>query len=199
MLHGRQRIAMNNFNGCEAKALSLDWPSSISTMTAGLEAIFLANREPLLRFLRARGAKDAEDLLQELWFKAAAATGPISDPLAYLYRVANNLMLDKLRSDRRRDNRDRDWAQDGGDFCGEASPEPSQERVLLAREKFRAAEAVLLQLGERTDLIFRRFRLDGIGQAQIASELDISISAVEKHLQRAYRAISQLRRQSDAD
>jgi RNA polymerase sigma-70 factor (ECF subfamily) len=168
-------------------------------MTAGLEAIFLANREPLLRFLRARRANDPEDLLQELWFKAAAATGPISDPLAYLYRVANNLMLDKLRGDRRRDNRDHNWACDTGELSSEASPEPSQERVLLAREQFRAAEAILLQLGERTDIIFRRFRLDGISQGQIAAELEISVSAVEKHLQRAYRALSQFRRQFDAD
>ena len=169
-------------------------------MDTGLEAILLANREPLVRFLRARGAADPEDLVQELWIKASAgAAGPIADPLAYLYRVANNLMLDKARARSRRQRREQDWTDAEGGVSAETSPVASQERVLLAREQLRAAEAVLLQLGDRTDLIFRRYRLDGVSQAQIAAELGISLSAVEKHLQRAYRALAESRRRSDAD
>jgi RNA polymerase sigma-70 factor (ECF subfamily) len=48
---------------------------------------------------------------------------------------------------------------------------------------------VLRSLGERTDYIFRRHRVEGIPQRDIAAELGISLSAVEKHLQRAYRAV----------
>jgi len=56
-----------------------------------------------------------------------------------------------------------------------------------------------LDLGERTDLIFRRFRLDGVSQQIIGEELGISRSAVEKHLQKAYRRLLDIKRQSDAE
>ena len=56
---------------------------------------------------------------------------------------------------------------------------------------------MIADLGERTDTIFRRFRVEGVGQKRIAEELGISINTVEKHLQRAYRALVGLRRRLD--
>ena len=167
----------------------------------GLEAVFLQNRAALLRFLRARGAADAaDDLLQELWLKAsAAASGPLADPLAYLYRSANNLMLDRRRGEIRRERRDQDWTElTGGPELG-VSDAPSGEQVLIARERLAATEAALKELGERTDHVFRRYRIEGASQRAIAAELGISLSAVEKHLQKAYRALVELRRRLDAE
>lgn len=165
----------------------------------GLEAVFLANRPALLRFLRARGAGEAaEDVLQELWIKASTiSAGPIAEPLAYLYRTANNLMLDRRRSALRSARRDQDWTDEFAEAG--AAGAPSGERLLIAREELASAESALKALGERTDQIFRRFRLEGISQRQIADEQGISLSAVEKHLQKAYRALIDLRRQSDAE
>lgn len=163
---------------------------------SGLEAVFLSNRATLQRFLRARGAGDAaEDLLQELWIRAAAgAAGPIRDPLAYLYRTANNLMLDRKRAELRTTRRDDAWAAD----LAAGGGAPGHERTLVAREELAAAAAALAALGERTETIFRKFRLDGMSQPDIAAELGISLSAVEKHLQKAYRALVELRRRFDA-
>jgi RNA polymerase sigma factor (sigma-70 family) len=165
----------------------------------GLEAAFLDNRAALLRFLRARGAGDAaEDLLQELWLKAVIQpSGPISQPLAYLYRMANNLMLDRLRSELRSRRREQEWTEAA--TPPDRAMSASGERVLLAQEELRAVEATLSALGERTDAIFRRFRLDGATQHQIAQEMGISLSAVEKHLQKAYRALVELRSRPDAE
>ncbi len=169
-------------------------------MDAGLTAVFMQNRLALLRFLHARGASEsAEDLLQELWIKAAAgANEPISDPLAYLYRTANNLLLDRRRSELRRGRREESWTYSAGGSAGEASDLESGERTAIAREQLRMMERALSELGQPTEAIFRRFRLEGIGQRQIASEMGISLSAVEKHLQKAYRLLVQIRRQSDA-
>ena len=169
-------------------------------MDAGLAAVFMQNRSSLLRFLHARGASDAaEDLLQELWVKAAAgAAEPISDPLAYLYRTANNLLLDRRRSDSRRGRREEAWIHSEGGWAAEASDVESGERTAIARDQLRAIEAALSGLGESTEAIFRRFRLDGVSQRQIAAEMGISLSAVEKHLQKAYRLLLEIRRKSDA-
>ena len=169
-------------------------------MDAGLAAVFMEHRPALLRFLHARGASNAaEDLLQELWLKATAGpTEPIADPLAYLYRAANNLLLDQRRSELRRSRREESWTYSAGGSAGEASDLDSGERTVIAREQLRMIENALLGLGQPTETIFRRFRVDGISQSHIAAEIGISLSAVEKHLQKAYRLILQIRRQSDA-
>ena len=167
----------------------------------GLEQVYLLNREPLLRFLRARGAGDAaEDLLQEVWLKVAAGpAGPVRDPLPYLYRTANNLMLDRRRAELRRARRDHEWSGVDDTEAEIASPAPSGERLVVARDELRATFGALSAIGDRTETVFRRFRLDGVSQRQIAEELGISLSAVEKHLQKAYRALMDLRRRLDAD
>ena len=161
---------------------------------SGLQAILEQNRERLLRFLRARGAEDAEDLLQDLWIKVESAPdGPIADPLSYLFRAANNLMLDRRRSLIRAAQRDRDWS----DIAAGDSP-PGSEQVLIARERLRRADEAIDALGERTAYVFRRFRIDNVGQRDIAQELGLSLSAVEKHLQKAYRALVEIKRKDDA-
>jgi RNA polymerase sigma-70 factor (ECF subfamily) len=159
---------------------------------SGLEAVFMESRAVLLRFLRARGAgADAEDILQELWLKLSAmqAQGPIADPLAYLHRMADNLMHDRHRAARRRERREMTWHDIATASQPDMSDDPSPERVLVARDTLRRVEAALEQLSERSRAIFRRFRVDGVGQKVIAREEGISVSAVEKHLQRAYRTI----------
>src|SRR4051812_42918627 len=58
------------------------WPDDAShpsrltmTLENGLGAVLLANRDKLLRFLRAHGAGDAaDDLLQELWIRVTGGT-----------------------------------------------------------------------------------------------------------------------------
>ena len=166
--------------------------------STGLEAVFLSSRDRLLGFLRAHGAGEAaEDLLQELWIKVSAAPGgPIAQPLAYLYRAANNLMLDRYRSQQQATKRDQDWTEAATTVPG-TSDEPSTERKLIAREQLRLAQAALEALGERPSAIFRRHRIDGVGQRDIAAEFGVSISTVESDLRRAYRAMIDLRSSFD--
>lgn len=169
------------------------------TEANGLEGVFLAHRARLLGFLRAHGAGEAaEDLLQELWLKVASArTGPIAQPLSYLFRAANNLMLDRYRSVRQDVKREQDWSDATGSTVAGRSDEPAGERVLIARETLRQAEAVLAELGPRVERIFRRHRLDGIGQREIAAELGVSLSTVESDLRKAYKALIAFRRSLD--
>ncbi|WP_340316425.1 RNA polymerase sigma factor [Rhizorhabdus argentea] len=167
----------------------------------GLKAVFLGSRPALMRFLAARGAgADAEDLLQELWLKASAAqSGPIASPLAYLYRMADNLMLDRRREAQRRLRRDDAWSDAAGGAMPGISDQPSAERVLLARERLRLVDQMLEALGDRTAAIFRSHRIDGVAQRDIAATMGISLSAVEKHLQKAYRVLVQMREGESAD
>jgi RNA polymerase sigma-70 factor (ECF subfamily) len=163
-------------------------------VASGLSAVLIAHRGALLRFLRARGAgDDVDDILQELWLKVdrMEAEGPIADPRAYLFRMADNLMHDRVRANVRRSNREQAWSEARNDPAGQDET-PSAERMLAARQRLRQVERALATLGERTQSIFRRFRIDGVSQSRIAQEEGISLSAVEKHLQRAYRTVAAL-------
>ena len=167
----------------------------------GLKAVFLDSRPALMRFLAARGAgADAEDLLQELWVKASAAPSrPIANPLGYLYSMADNLMLDRRRAAQRRLRRDDAWSDAAGGAVPGVSDQPSAERVLLARERLRLVDQTLEALGDRTAAIFRSHRIDGVAQRDIAAVMGISLSAVEKHLQKAYRVLVEMREVEAAD
>jgi RNA polymerase sigma-70 factor (ECF subfamily) len=54
-------------------------------------------------------------------------------------------------------------------------------------------------LGQRAAAIFRRHRIDGVGQRDIAQEFGVSISTVESDLRRAYRAVIETRRRFDEE
>jgi RNA polymerase sigma factor (sigma-70 family) len=171
-------------------------PTDERPVTA-LQSVLLGERARLLRFLAARGAADeAEDLLHELWQRVATAPRqPIGDPLSYLFRAAENLMRDKRRSTLSRERRQFEWHEVA------ATPEelPTGERSLIARERLREVQASLAALGPRVELVFRRCRLDGVSQVVAARDLGVSLSSVEKDLQKAYRALAQLKAKFDAE
>ncbi|MEP2101308.1 MAG: RNA polymerase sigma factor [Parasphingorhabdus sp.] len=164
-----------------------------------LQTVFLAQRDALVRFLRARGAGDnADDILQDLWLKLSDVDDSnILSPVPYLYRAANNAMHDRYRKDERARQRDNDWS-DINRGTGEASDLPLPDRTLIANQRLAAVEERIGKEGQRVFAIFRRFRVDGIGQRQIAEEMGISLSAVEKDLQKAYRALAAWRDGEDA-
>jgi RNA polymerase sigma-70 factor (ECF subfamily) len=170
---------------------------SASNDSGGLQRVVLNERERLIRFLGARGAGDeAEDLLHELWQRVSAVPdAPIADAISYVFRAAENLMRDRRRSMLSRERRHHDWH----DANYQGSEEPRGERMVIARDQLRAVEATLAALGARVDLVFRRFRLDGIGQSEIARDLGVSLSSVEKDLQKAYHALAQLKAKFDAE
>ncbi len=170
-------------------------------MADGLADIFLSHRAALLRFLRARGAADAaEDLLQDMWLKVEGREmGDVADPLPYLYRMANNLMLDRYRSASRREKREQDWAEAGTGVMAEAADDVPVDERMIAEQRLEQARMVLRELGPRVELIFRRFRIEGVGQRVIADELGISLTTVEKDLQKAYRAMIALKQRMDTE
>lgn len=165
----------------------------------GLEAVFLANRERLLRFLAARGAGDAaEDLLQELWLRIAASRpGPVASPLSYLFRAADMLMIDRYRAETQSRKRERAWTEATGGAQLGVSDTPSVERHLIGRENARLVAETLEALGPRPAAVFRRHRVDGIPQRQVAEEFGVSLSTVESDLRSAYRALADLKERLD--
>lgn len=159
-------------------------------------------RSALLRFLASRGAAadEAEDILQEVYLTLSAAKiGPVTEPRAYLYRTANSHFLDHRRAAGRRVRREGDWVDAHTGEDRELDERPSAETSLIANQQVAILQHVLDGLPERTRTIFRRFRVEGEPQRQIAADIGVSVSAVEKHLTRAYEAIAAARFHMDGD
>jgi RNA polymerase sigma factor (sigma-70 family) len=163
----------------------------------GLARVLVEQRARLLRFLAARGAgHDAEDVLHDLWQRVMTTPQqPIADPVSYLFRAAENVLRDRRRSTVSRDQRQQSWHAASVNGHEEAPG----ERALIARQRLREIDAVLQAQGPRVSTVFRRYRLDGVGQAAIARELGVSLSSVEKDLQKAYRALAALKEKFDAE
>jgi len=184
----RQQMAFRSNNFPMTKA------SDRNEAAQGIEGVLLANRDRILRFLEVRGAGDsAEDIFQDLWMRLTERRmGPIADPLPYVMRAANNLMLDRYRSARQSSLRDAAWTE------ASSAQKPSAETALISREQLALVEQAIVASGERAARIFRRFRVDGVAQRDIALEVGVSLSTVEADLRKVYAAIAKLRRQFDA-
>jgi len=161
--------------------------NSLPTQGALIDA-YLARRADLVRFfaLRLGSPAAAEDLVQEIYLRLTGIEDPdaVQNPAAYLYRLGSNLMLDKLRGERRGSARDRAWIDAnrstlGGEDLEEA---PDAEAAVAARQRLAAVIAAVQELGPQTQRVFRLHKLEGLSHTETAQQLGISRSAVEKHM-----------------
>ena len=140
---------------------------------------------------RTSNPADADDLLQELWiristFAETIGSGPIANPRAYLFRMANNLVLDSMRSRQRAMARDRGWL----DVQGRAETPPDQiadptmsaEDALVHAQEVRLLAEAIETLPPGAGRALRLHRLQGLKQDEVARIMGISRSGVEKHL-----------------
>lgn len=152
-----------------------------------LEVAYLERRDDLRRFFLARlgGGGDVEDLVQELYFKVrAAASDEIDNPRAYLYRLASNLMLDRLRQAKRAGVRETEWRRANHAVVGtlDVADTPDAESVVIARQRLEKLSLALTSLSPVTQKVFRLHKFEGLTHAETASLMGISRSAVEKHV-----------------
>jgi RNA polymerase sigma-70 factor (ECF subfamily) len=154
-----------------------------------LNTLYGVYRDELMRFLVARTGdrEDAEDLLQELWLRAQQSSGaPVANGRAYLYRMAQNLIIDRLREKQRRTRRERLWSTE---MTGEVRPGSeavdaslSAEEAMLEREEIGLLTLALSTLPEGARRAFELHKVEGLSHAEVAARLGISKSGVEKHM-----------------
>jgi len=130
---------------------------------------------------RTRAQADAEDLLHSAWLRLERyrAQHTVENPQAFLVRTAVNIGIDDSRHDRL-------LRQERSDHAAEiASDAPLQDEVIVARARLERVKEGLAKLTPRTREVFLMHRIDGMKYREIAQALDISQSAVEKHIARA--------------
>lgn len=161
-----------------------------------LVAAYLAHQAELSRFLRARRGSDADldDLLQELFLKVSAVdpAETIQNPLAYLYRLANNVMLDRVRSQRRAQARDTEWRRSQTTELGgeEIAAIADAESTVIARQRLALVVSALETLSLPVRRAFQLHKFSGLSHAETAARMGISKSAVEKHISLALKHLA---------
>lgn len=143
-----------------------------------LEGSWTKLRNQIARMTR---RDDAEDLLHDAWIGVKQCEAEVKNPTGLLLRAATNFGFDAYRRERR---------MSAAIACdsvpeGIADNTPLQDEVLIARERLDRLKAGIALLSPRTREIFLKHRLDGLKYREIAQELEISQSAVEKHMARA--------------
>src|SRR3982751_1799124 len=147
-------------------------------------------RQALARYFarRLRDRSDVDDLVQEVFPRIVArdSTSPIEHLGKYIYQTADSVLADYAR--RRSARRTEAHVSFDPELHGGTDFDPM--RILSGREDVTAATAALLALPERTRTVFVLRRLEGLRSREVAEQLAISVSAVEKHMMRAVQHLS---------
>jgi RNA polymerase sigma-70 factor (ECF subfamily) len=182
-------------------ALASSGPSGRHTEETPLLATFLEKRENLLLFLaaRTRSMAAAEDLVQELYLKVAALApdADVRAPVALLYKMAANILVDHVRSDQRSARRNAQWRLDTHAILAgqDVVSEPAADEALVEKERARLLAQAVAELPPQMGRAFRLHKLEGLSQAQTAEAMGVSRKMVEQHIGVAVRRLTERFRQ----
>ena len=168
-----------------------------------LETTYMAQRANLCRFLAARLRNEtiAEELVQDLWVKISKITEPESmdNPVGYLFTMAGRIAIDHIRMRQRRTARDEKWTSENTQTMGgiATSHEDDGETLLIRQERIIRVREAIETLPPKAQKAFILHRMQGLTHKQVASELGISVSTVEKHIIKAMRALRKILQEKD--
>lgn len=151
------------------------------------EGLLPGLRQRLLRYfrVRTRDGHDAEDLTQETLFRLCEGNAnQARDKEAYAFGIAANIYREQVRRAVVR----RTYDPDHGRLLAEGTSGVlaiDPERIVGSRMALEQVAQALADMPARTRNILVLFRVGGMKQADIARELAISVSSVEKHLVKA--------------
>jgi len=146
-----------------------------------LQQVYADQQQALLGFIlkRVQDIQVAEDLLHDLYLRLHSLEQQVSVqyPKAYLYRMANNLVIDHLRRASK--------SPVVVDETIEALDQRSPEQTLVYQEQLQLVSAALKELPTKTQDVFKMQRIQNVEKEDVADRMGISVNMVEKHLRRA--------------
>jgi RNA polymerase sigma factor (sigma-70 family) len=156
---------------------------------------YLARRSALIRLLKARlgSQEDAEDVIQELYFRLQRAqAAEVSNRSAYIYQMALNLARDHRRERERGRARDSRWQEATQTMLAAEAvePRPSAEDAYGARQKLDRIIAALDELSPQCRRVFVMHKFEGLTHTEIMARLGIGRSTVEKHMTTALKFLT---------
>lgn len=161
--------------------------------------LYQENRGALKRFLlgRLRNEQDAEDVLQECFIKFGNYKPEkcLTNPEGLLFKIAYTLSIDAIRKKKSDSARENSWVKENITYIsGEPVVDmPPLDRSLDARRNIKKILALLKELPPKCRHVFVLHKFDGLSHAQVAEQVGISKSMVEKYMIRALKKINHIR------
>ncbi|PHR60673.1 MAG: RNA polymerase subunit sigma-70 [Robiginitomaculum sp.] len=124
--------------------------------------------------------QDVEDISQEVFIRAfkAEKTTDILKPEAFLFRIARNVAFNELK---KKSNTMTDYIEDNS-FYDVVSQEKHVDAKYEDQEQLRYFSHAVAELPARCQRVFIMSKVYGFTHKEIAIQLDISVSTVEKHV-----------------
>jgi RNA polymerase sigma factor (sigma-70 family) len=143
-----------------------------------LRACLTENYDRLLhRLARYLGCPDqASDCLHDAWLRLGDMDVPagIRFPEAYVYRIACNLALDRIRS-----NRGSQSLTDFDDLEGLVDPVPGPDRIVESRSELAAVDRAIRSLPYRSQSVLFDLRINDLTRHEVATRLGLSLRCVD--------------------
>jgi RNA polymerase sigma factor (sigma-70 family) len=159
--------------------------AGLADKASAVAALSRQFRAPLARFFEKRIGRQAEieDLVQEVFLRLASGhIESVSQPEAYLFKTAANLLHDRQR---RRAARATHAHEPYDEAVHGSADILGPERALLGAQAIEQLVAALYELPERTRAVWVLYHLEDLSHAEIARRLGIAVSTIEKHMSRA--------------
>ncbi|MDR3508089.1 MAG: RNA polymerase sigma factor [Caulobacteraceae bacterium] len=153
---------------------------------------YLERRPALIRYfsVRLRSVEAAEELVQDIYLKIARRPAEaIENPDAFLFRLGSNLMLDRIKRDRRAKRRIEAYGVIYGSGGEPAADEPAADDALAARQRLQTIVEAVKALPAPAQTAFRLHKLEGLSHAETAAAMGVSRSSVEKYLMACLKQI----------
>jgi len=148
---------------------------------------FEADLRKKLRYI-CGAADEVDDLVQDIYYRflKMQSVDHIDDPRNYVFQMARNLVVDRLR----RKQVVNIEAVQSLDELVIFDGAPSPERVTMARAELKWVLGVIAKLPERCRDVFQMRKVYGLSQAETAQQLGLSENVVEKETMRGMHIIS---------
>jgi len=133
-------------------------------------------------FVRRVGSHaEAEDLTQEVFIRLLNGTNQVSNPEAFIFEIARNLVNDHARKLKVRDRYRAAMVAD--DERGLDTLDP--HTIAIGREKIALFVKALGELPEKTRTMYTLYRFENISQDVIGDSFGVSASAVKQQIAKA--------------
>jgi RNA polymerase sigma factor (sigma-70 family) len=135
------------------------------------------------RFMRS--PSDIEDIAQEAFLRAFTVerSRPIEQPKSFLFRIAKHLALSQLT---RKARQITDYIEDFGDSeVIQLESSSSAEEEISAEQALELHCEAVAELAPQCRQVYLLRKVHGFSHKEIAAQLGIAVSTVEKHLMKA--------------
>jgi RNA polymerase sigma-70 factor (ECF subfamily) len=149
-----------------------------------MKTLYLQYHEELRSAMMSKfdmGRSEAEDVVQTAFIRLAECKVGIDNPRAFLHKTCSNIVIDQIRRRQVQNN----YAKAMIDSDGGEGTVLGPEREVESRQRLSIISKAMWMMPGRRRKLLMMSRFDGLSYAEIGRRVNLSESAVRKHINNA--------------